>query len=67
MENLSVVDYELALFYSTETYVRRDILLIMSQIYGDKKGKSQKGSTTLLFEHPEIEEWIKEQYENEEK
>ena len=64
--NLSLVDYELALFYSIETYVRRDILFIMSQIYGDKKGKSGEDSLNLIFEQPEIEEWIKQQYEIEE-
>ena len=60
---LSLSDYQLALYYASETYVRRDILFIMSKIYG-KKNPNDKGSNTLQIKHPEIEEWIKEQYED---
>jgi len=60
---LSLLDYELALYYATEAYVRRDILFIMSNIYGKKKTSDNKG-ITLKIEHPEIEDWIKEQYED---
>lgn len=59
---LSLSDYQLALYYASETYVRRDILFIMNKIYG-KKGSDSKDNIKLKIEHPEIEEWIQEQYE----
>ena len=64
--NLGILEYELALHYAMETYVRRDILFIMSEIYGGKPDKSGNDTITLKIEHPEIEEWIKQQYENDE-
>ena len=61
---MSLVEYELAFHYALETYVRRDVVYVMGRIFGDKKGKG-KGGTTLIVPQPEIEQWIKEQYENE--
>ena len=63
---MSLVEYDLAFYYALETYVRRDVVFVMGSIYGAKKGKGKgKGGTTLIVPQPEIEEWIKEQYENE--
>lgn len=64
IRNLSLIDLNLAMHYSLETYVRRDTFFVMSKIYG--KGKSnEKGKISFTIEHPEIEAWIKEQYKEE--
>lgn len=60
--NLSLIDYSLALYYSLETYIRRDIMFIMSQIY-KKKGVKGKGTFGFTVEQPEIEAWVRQQYE----
>lgn len=65
IKNLGLMDFNLALQYAVETYVRRDVYFIMNSIYSDKK-KTKKGTKKLVIEHPEIEEWVKQQYENDE-
>ncbi len=60
---MSLVELDLALNYALETYIRRDIYFIMTKIYGIKKGEG-KGKTKIVIEHPEIEQYIKESYEN---
>lgn len=60
---MSLVEYELALDYSLDTYIRRDVMFVMNQIYGGKKGKKGKGTFGFTFEQPEIEEWVAKQYE----
>lgn len=66
IKNLSLLDYNLALNYALETYIRRDLVFVMSSIYGGKKkGKSGKG-TTIIVPQPEIEEWVRKQYEDDE-
>ena len=64
IKNLSLIEYNLALHYALETYIRRDVMFIMSKIYGSKK--PEKGSITITIEHPKIEEWVKKQYGKEE-
>lgn len=59
-----MIDYNLALNYALDTYVRRDLLFVMGKIYGQKKKKP--GDKDFVIKHLEIEEWIKEQYEDEE-
>lgn len=49
--------------YALETYTRRDVAFVMSKIYGGKG--SDKGGTTISIKHPEIEEWVAEQYAKE--
>ena len=62
IRNLSLVDYRLALAYSLMTYSRRDIEYIQQQIFGKKKTSNEGFGFTI--EHPQIEQWIEEQYEN---
>lgn len=61
IRNLSLVDHTYAIHYAAETYIRRDVMFIMSKIYGGKP--DDKGDISFTIEHPEIEQWIKEQYE----
>lgn len=61
IRNLSLVDYRLALAYSLMTYSRRDIAYIQQQIFGKKKTSNEGFGFTI--EHPQIEQWIEEQYE----
>ncbi len=56
---MSLLDYNLALNYSLETYVRRDVAGIM----GSGKKKDPKGTFSYAIKHPEIELYIKESYE----
>ena len=65
IKKLSLIEHNLALHYALETYIRRDVMFVMSKIYGSKK--PEKGDITITIEHPDIEKWIKEQYEKEEK
>lgn len=58
-----MVDYNLALNYALETYVRRDVVFIISKIFPSKKGKDSDIEFTI--KHEDIEEWIQEQYEKE--
>ena len=66
IDKLSLIDYELAFHYALETYVRRDVVYVMGAIYGDKKDSEGKGGNTIIVPQPEIEAWIKEQYEKDE-
>jgi hypothetical protein len=59
LNDLTLQEYSLACIYSEDTYLRRDVAYVMSQVYSDKKDKGHP----LVIEHPEIEDWIKEQYE----
>ena len=61
---MSLIDYNLALYYALETYGRRDLIYVMSRIYG-KKGKKGKDTFGFKIEQPEIEEWVAKQYEKE--
>jgi len=63
LKKLSLIDYNLALNYALETYVRRDIFFIISTVFTSEKEKSSK-EIGFTIEHPEIETWIKEQYKN---
>ena len=66
MRNLSYRDYHYALHYALNTYVRRDVLFVMSKIFKGKEssgGSKPPGTTTIIIEQPEIEQWIEEQYE----
>lgn len=63
---MSLVEYNLALSYSLETYARRDLVYVMSKIYGDKKGNKGKDTFGFTIEHPEIEAYIRESYNKEE-
>lgn len=63
IKNLSLIDYEFALHYALDTYARRDVAFVMESIYGEKG--DDKGNTSIKIEHPEIEAWIKKQYEKE--
>lgn len=59
---MSLIEYNLALHYALETYNRRDIMFIMSKIYGKKGG--DKGDINLTIPQTEIEDWVKKQYED---
>ena len=61
---MSLVEYEIAFHYALETYIRRDVLFIMSKIYGGKKGSGEGKGTTIIVPQPEIKEWVKKQYED---
>lgn len=63
IKELSLVDYNLAVHYAMETYVRRDLLFIMNR---GKKRKTGKDEIEIEISHPEIEEWISQQYQEEE-
>lgn len=62
---MSLVEYNLALNYALETYARRDLIHVMTQIFKGKGGSSDKGTFGFTIEHPEIEAYIRESYENE--
>ena len=59
INDLSLLDYNLALNYSLETYVRRDVMGIMSS----GKKEDPKGTFSYTIKHTGIELYIKESYE----
>lgn len=63
---MSLVDYNYAIHYALETYTRRDVAYVMKNIFGNNKDSNPSGTTTIKIEQPEIEQWIKEQYEEDE-
>ncbi|KKM77944.1 hypothetical protein LCGC14_1364950 [marine sediment metagenome] len=66
IDKLSLIDYELAFHYALETYIRRDLVFVMGKVFGDNKDSEGKGGTTIIVPQPEIEQWIKEQYDKDE-
>ena len=65
LKKLSLIEYNLALNYALETYVRRDVFFIMKTIF-TKEEKSQSRDIGFVIPHPEIEAYIKEQYKEKE-
>ena len=66
IDKLSLIDYELAFHYALETYIRRDLVFVMGKVFGTKKKPGDKDGTTIIVPQPEIEQWIKEQYDKDE-
>lgn len=64
IRKLALMELQLAIHYAVETYSRRDVLFIMKAIYGGGK-PSDQGDIAVSISHPDIEKYIKEQYENE--
>jgi len=60
------MEYELAFHYALDTYARRDVAYVMGKIHGKKEGSGDSGGTTIIVPQQEIEQWVKEQYEDEE-
>jgi len=61
IEEMDWLELNLALNYAMETYVRRDLVFVLTKIFANKKGSGNE--INLLFNHPEIEEYIKESYQ----
>ena len=66
IDKLSLIDYELAFHYALETYIRRDLVFVMGKVFGNKTKSGDKDGTTIIVPQPEIEQWIKEQYDKDE-
>lgn len=63
VKNLSLEEYVYAVQYAQETYIRRDVGFIMSKIYG-KKDKGNDKTLNISVPQTDIENWVKQQYEN---
>ena len=65
---LGLMDRTFALHYALETYVRRDVMFVMSKVFGDGKQPQPTGKVVkLIVPQEEIREWVEKQYEEDDK
>lgn len=69
LKELSLLEHDLALNYALDTYMRRDLVFVHSELNkkkgsrGSVNGENEGKPLDFTIEHPEIEQYAQERYE----